>query len=66
LGLSRVLVALPRGAGVVRLDDGDVVLCGDVRDGRGQPLHVGDRYRPIMIWLDAWRCLVGGLSADGQ
>jgi hypothetical protein len=54
----------PCGAGVVRLDDGEIVITHDVRDGRGSRLGAGE-YRPTKDWLDEARCLVGGLLPPG-
>ncbi|MGO9753820.1 MAG: hypothetical protein ACLP22_20390 [Solirubrobacteraceae bacterium] len=59
--MSTALVALTGREGVVRRDDGEVVVCWDVSDDRGQPLDIPDRYRPVKTWLHAQPCLVGGL-----
>src|SRR5579862_76379 len=64
-GVPTVLVQLPDGQGVVRRDDGELVVTHDVADDRGQPLQPGDRFRPVMAWLDDERCLVGGVLPPG-
>lgn len=64
--MPEVLVALPGGAGVVRRDDGEVVVTHDVTRDDGQRLRAGDRYQPVKAWLDEDRCLVGGLLAPGS
>jgi hypothetical protein len=60
-----VLVELPDGAGVVRRDDGDIVVTHDVSDDRGQLLRASDRYQPVNTWLRGDRSLVGGLLPPG-
>jgi hypothetical protein len=57
-----VLVELPGGEGVVRRDNGEIVVCPDVDapDGGDTPRE-GDRFLPIKTWLDGGRWLVGGL-----
>jgi hypothetical protein len=60
-----VLVELADGSGLVRRQDGDVLLTHDVRDDRGQPLRDGDRYVPMKTWLADDRSLVGGLLPHG-
>jgi hypothetical protein len=62
--VSTVLIELAGGEGVVRGDDGEIVLTDDVRDGRGSPLDGRDR-RPVTGRLDAHRTLVGGLLPPG-
>jgi hypothetical protein len=59
-----VLIELPGGEGVVRRDDGEIVITHDVRDGRGAPLDGWD-HRPAKDWLDEGRSLVGGLLPPG-
>lgn len=59
--MPTVLIALRGGAGVVRRDDGKIVITQDVSDDRGQPLHGGDDYRPVQTWLDDVRSIVAGL-----
>jgi hypothetical protein len=60
-----VLIELPDGEGVVRRDDGEIVVTQDVSDDRGQPLRDGDHYQPVKTWLEDDRCLVGGLLPSG-
>jgi hypothetical protein len=59
-----ILIELPGGEGVVRRDDGEVVMTHDARDGRGAPLDCRD-HRPAKDWLDENRTLVGGLLPRG-
>jgi hypothetical protein len=59
-----ILIELPDGEGVVRGDDGELVITRDVSDGRGLRLVGGD-YRAVKDWLDEGRTLVGGLLAPG-
>jgi hypothetical protein len=61
-----VLVELPGGEGVVRREDGEIVVCPDVasRNGGDTPRE-GDRFLPIKTWLDGGRWLVGGLLPSG-
>jgi hypothetical protein len=63
--VSIILIELPGGEGVVRLDNGEIELTQDVSSGRGQQLRDSDRYRPVKTWLDDDRCLVGGLLPPG-
>lgn len=63
--VSTVLIELSAGEGVIRRDDGEVVVTQDVSDDRGQPLRDGDRYEPVKTWLADDRCLVGGLLPPG-
>ncbi|MGH3263642.1 MAG: hypothetical protein ACRDNS_16805 [Trebonia sp.] len=41
--MATTLVELPGGEGMVRRDDGEIVLAHDVADGRGQPPQPWDR-----------------------
>jgi hypothetical protein len=59
-----ILIELPGGEGVVRGDDGEMVITRDVSDGRGPRFGGGD-YRPVKDWLDEGRTLVGGLLPPG-
>jgi hypothetical protein len=59
------LIELAGGEGVVRCDDGEIVVTQDVGDDRGQRLRHGDRYRPVETWLPGDRWLVGGLLPAG-
>lgn len=60
-----VLIELPGGEGVVRSDDGTLVVTGDVGGAGGQRLREGDRYGPVKTWLPGDRSLVGGMMAPG-
>jgi hypothetical protein len=60
-----VLVELPGGEGVVRRDDGEIVVTRDVREDRGQPLRGDDQHHPLKTWLSAGSSLVGGLLPPG-
>jgi hypothetical protein len=64
-GVRTVLIKLPGGAGVVRRDDGEIVITQDVGDGRGQPLRGRDDYRPVRMGLDEVRSIVAGLLPPG-
>lgn len=59
--MPTVLIELPEGHGVVRRDDGQIVITHNVNDDRGQPLRPGDDYRPLQTWLDEARSIVAGL-----
>jgi hypothetical protein len=59
-----ILIELPGGEGVVRGEDGEIVITRDVSDGRGSGVGRGD-YRPVNEWLDEGRTLVGGLLPSG-
>jgi hypothetical protein len=59
--VSTVLITLPGGGGVVRRDDGEIVITQDVSDDRGQPLRGRDDYRPVQTWLDDVHSIVAGL-----
>jgi len=59
--MPTVLIELPGGAGVVRRDDGQIVITQDVSDHRGQSLRGRDDYRPVQTWLDDVRSIVAGL-----
>jgi hypothetical protein len=59
--MPTVLIQLPGGEGVVRRDDGEIVITRDVSDDRGQPLGGRDDYRPVQTWLDQDRSIVAGL-----
>ena len=63
--MPTVLVELPGGEGVVRGDDGEIVVTEDVRDGGGQPVRTDDQHRPVKTWLPGDRSLVGGLLPPG-
>ncbi len=56
-----VLIQLPGGEGVVRRDDGEIVITHDVSDDRGQPLRGRDDYRPVQMGLDRAHTIVAGL-----
>jgi hypothetical protein len=59
------LIELPGGEGIVRRDDGEIVLTHDVTLDWGQPLQPHDRYQPIRIGLSDDRMLFGGLLPPG-
>ena len=63
--MAIVLVELPGGEGIVRRDDGEIVLTHDVTLDGGQPLQPGDRYEPIRLGLSDDRMLFGGLLPPG-
>jgi hypothetical protein len=58
------MIELTGGAGVVRRDDGEIIITKDVSGDRGQTLRRGD-HRPVEIWLEGDRSLVGGLLPPG-
>jgi len=60
-----VLIELPGGEGMVRREDGEIVLTHDVTLDWGQPLQPWDRYQPIRIGLSGERMLFGGLLPPG-
>lgn len=59
--MSRVLLTLPGGEGIVRRDDGQIVITGDIGNDRGQPFCGRDDFRPVKTSLDRDRCIVAGL-----
>jgi hypothetical protein len=63
--VATVVIELPGGEGVVRRDDGEIVLTHDVTLDRGQQLQPWDRYQPIRIGLSDERMLFGGLLPPG-
>ena len=63
--MATVLIELPGGEGIVRRDDGEIVLTHDVTSDWGQPLQPWDRYQPIRIGLSDDRMLFGGLLPPG-
>jgi hypothetical protein len=56
-----VLIARPGGEGVVRREDGAVVVTWDVSADRGQSLRDGDVYLPVAMWLPVVCCREGTL-----
>ncbi len=60
-----VLIELPGGEGVVRRNDGEIVITQDVRDDHGQPLRGRDDYRPVRTRLDDVRSIVAGRLPPG-
>jgi hypothetical protein len=58
--MRTVLVSLPSGAGVVRLDNGSVLVTDDVNQGRGTYLREADPFHPQKAGDDSWT-VVGGL-----
>lgn len=63
--MATVLIELPGGEGIVRRDDGEIVLTHDVTLDWGQPLQPYDRYQPIRLGLSDERLLFGGLLPPG-
>jgi hypothetical protein len=63
--VASVLIELPGGEGIVRRDDGEIVLTHDVSLDWGQPLQPWDRYEPMRIGLSDERMLFGGLLPPG-
>jgi hypothetical protein len=63
--VTTVLIELPGGEGIVRRDDGEIVLTHDVSSHWGQTLQPYDRYQPICIGLGDERMLFGGLLPPG-
>jgi hypothetical protein len=63
--IATVLIELPGGEGIVRRDDGEIVLAHDVTVDWGQPLEPWDGYQPIRIGLSYDRMLFGGLLPPG-
>jgi hypothetical protein len=59
------VIELAGGEGIVRRDDGEIVLTHDVTLSSGQPLQPWDRYQPIRIRLSGERMLFGGLLPPG-
>jgi hypothetical protein len=49
--MPTVVIQLPGGAGVVRRDDGEIVITHDVSDDRGQPLRGSDDFRLVPLGL---------------
>ncbi len=60
-----MLIELPGGEGIVRRDDGEIVLTHDVTLDWGLPLQPHDKYQPIRIGLSDKRMLFGGLLPPG-
>ncbi len=63
--MATVLIELPGGEGIVRRDDGEIVLTHDVTLDWGQPLQPHDKYQPIRIGSAMTRMLFGGLLPPG-
>jgi hypothetical protein len=63
--VATILIQLPGGEGIVRRDDGEIVLAHDVTLDWGQPLQPWNRYEPIRIGLSDDRMLFGGLLPPG-
>ncbi len=63
--MATVLIELPAGEGIVRRDDGEIVLTHDVTLDWGQRLQPHDRYQLIRIGLGDDRMLFGGLLPPG-
>lgn len=61
-----VLVSLPSGAGMVRDDDGSVIVTGDAASGwAGTGVRRDDLFHPVKTWVDEDRSVVGGLLPPG-
>jgi hypothetical protein len=65
LSVATVVIELPGGEGIIRLDDGKIELTHDVTLERGQPLQPWDRYQTLRMWLSDERMLFGGLLPPG-
>jgi len=63
--VARVVIELPEGEGIIRLDDGEIVLTHDVALDWGQPLQPHDRYQPVRIGPSDERMLFGGMLPPG-
>jgi hypothetical protein len=63
--VREVLVSLPSGAGVVRLQDGSVVVTEDVDEGSGSCLREHDRFHPVKASAGGDQCVIGGLLLPG-
>ena len=63
--MATVVIELAEGEGIVRRDDGEIVLTHDVTLDWGQPLQPWDRYEPIRVGLSDERMLFGGLLPPG-
>jgi hypothetical protein len=63
--MPTVLVSLPSGAGLVRRDDGSVLVTNRVPDGGGMILNDADPFSPGSIGLDERHSVVGGLLPPG-
>jgi hypothetical protein len=63
--VATVLIKLPGGEGIVRRDDGEIVLSYDVTLDWGQPLQPPDSYEPLRVGLSDERMLFGGLLPPG-
>ncbi len=62
--MPTILIELPGGEGVVRRDDGEIVVTDDVSNCRGPVLRRGGQ-RPGRAWVDQDRSVVGGLLPAG-
>jgi hypothetical protein len=60
-----VLVSLASGPGVVRMDNGALLVTGAVADGGGTYLREADPFHPTKSWVDEHLCVVGGLLPPG-
>jgi hypothetical protein len=60
-----ILVELSGGGGVVRRDDGAIVVTHDVSDSRWGRVLRGGAQRPLKAWVDQDRSVVGGLLPPG-
>lgn len=61
-----VLVSLPSGSGVVRHDDGSIVVTNDAASGGGGTyLRSDDKFHPVKTWVEEEHSTVGGLLPPG-
>jgi hypothetical protein len=63
--MREVLVSAASGGGVVRMDDGSVLVVADVTVFDGWPVRHADRYRPVLVPGGQQSCVVGGLLPPG-
>jgi hypothetical protein len=63
--VATILIELPGGEGIVRRDDGEIVLTHDITLDWGQPPQSHDIYQPIRLGLSDERMLFGGLLPPG-
>lgn len=62
--MRTILVSLPSGPGVVRLDDGSMLVTNETFEGGGTYLREADPFHPEKAG-DESRCVVGGLLPPG-
>ena len=59
------MIELPCGEGVVRTEDGEIVVARCQRRRTGRSLRRVDSFRPVRTWLDGEGSLVGGVLPPG-